>query len=377
MKIVADENIPYLSEFFGEFGELKTAPGRSLTQSDIRDADILLVRSVTPVNENLLKDTKVKFVGTCTIGVDHLDADYMNKKGIAYASAPGCNAGGVLQYDFNILAHLRPEWPNLKIGVVGCGNVGGRINKAMLDIGIDCVVYDPFLKSQQVPNLCDLSELLNRCDVICMHTPYTNSGPHPTHHMINTEQLNRMKPGVLLINAGRGGAINNAALLDFLKAGKSIDVCLDVWESEPNIHLSLLDYVDIATPHIAGYSFEGKLNGTAMIYEALAVFLGMDPAVVIEHSAKRKKQIMDVLETIQVHDVNSAIKQSYSVLEDDRRTRLALTDAVNQNNNAGLAFDQLRKTYPIRREFGHFRVNGSELDEQSKRRLKALGFACD
>jgi erythronate-4-phosphate dehydrogenase len=370
MKIVADENIPYVHEFFGSFGEVITAPGRHLTREQLGDAEVLLVRSVTRVNEALLAGSAVRFIGTCTIGTDHLDTEYLRRNHIAFASAPGCNAGGVVQYVMAALTELASHWRQKRVGVIGRGNVGGRLCRALEALQVNYLAYDPFLSPNEHPRLCAVEQALD-CDIICVHTPYTTAGPHPTHHMIGSFQLRHMRPGAILLNAGRGGAIDNRALLAHLQADADLRVVLDVWENEPDIDLALMEVVALGTPHIAGYSYEGKLNGSAMIHAALAQFLGMD----LEAAAQQRDQLMQRLlgepVSITCDSLNQAILATYDINADDERLCRTLTSA--SPGGVGVAFDQLRKTYPERREFGHYRVISGDAHLQAQ--LAAIGFA--
>ena len=249
MKLICDENIPFVHRFFDSFGEVVTRPGRSLQAADLEGADALIVRSVTRVNAELLARSDLRFVGTCTIGIDHLDTDYLDERGIAWASAPGCNSGGVVQYVLAALAQLRPNWRQLSIGVIGAGGVGGRLMRTLQAVGVDCCAYDPFLSGRGY--LAPLQQVL-AADVVCVHTPLTRTGPHPTLHMIGAAELAALKPGALLINAGRGGAVDGDALKHHLAAGAALSTALDVWEGEPAIDGALLERVDLGTPHIAG-----------------------------------------------------------------------------------------------------------------------------
>lgn len=379
MKIVADENIPSVHEFFEKFGEIKTFPGRELTAEQVKNADILLIRSVTKVNQSLLEGSSVKFVGTCTIGVDHLDTDYLDSNNIVYANAPGCNADGVVQYDLAALAALDEQWQTRKIGVVGCGNVGGRLLKALQGLGVECVVYDPFLSPQNNSLLTDFDTVL-KCDIVCMHVPYTTTGRFPSHHMLNAATLKKLRPGAILLNAGRGGAIDNQALLHHLKSGADISVILDVWENEPNINVELMSYVKLATSHIAGYGYDGKLNGSAMIFSSLLAFLNkefnLNKAEYEAYSQKVMAQLKGESESIECESINSAVAATYDIHVDDARFRAALREASLLSGDIaghiGKAFDNLRKTYPKRREFNHFQVKTSET--KLKQLLGKIGF---
>ncbi len=371
MKIVADENIPYVQEFFGRFGEVRTAPGRTLTAAQLHEADVLLVRSVTRVDEQLLAGSSVRFVGTCTIGIDHLDTEYLRKNHIVYASAPGCNAGGVVQYVLAALSRLDEGWTGRTVGVIGSGNVGGRLCKTLAALGVEYRAYDPFLVPQENSRLAPLAEVLHS-DIVCLHTPYTTAGPHPTRHMIGRAQLDALRPGTILVNAGRGGAVANQALLQHLRSGADLRVVLDVWENEPGIDVALLERVALGSPHIAGYSFEGKLNGSAMIHAALADFLGLDREVAADQCRRLLRRLKGEPSTLTCGDLNAAIAATYDITADDARLREAVREAGPAG--AAAAFDRLRKTYPERREFGHFRVKGTGPLQES---LGNIGFLTD
>ena len=227
---------------------------------------MLLVRSVTRVDRTLLEGSAVAFVGSATIGTDHVDQAYLAEQGIRFAHAPGCNANAVVQYDLSVLSNLQPDWQSCTVGIVGCGNVGGRVYRTLKSLGVNCRVYDPFLSAEQIPDLVDFQSVL-AADIICVHTPLTTEGPFPTEHLFNAEVLAGLGENTLLINAGRGAVIDNGALLEHLKSGSKLRVALDVWEPEPNINPGLLEQVLLATPHIAGYSREGKIRGTEMLAE--------------------------------------------------------------------------------------------------------------
>lgn len=366
MKIVVDENIPLADELFASFGEIVKLPGREISVQDVRHADALLVRSVTKVNRDLLDASKIRFVGTCTIGTDHLDKNYLDSAGIKYASAPGCNAWGVVQYDIAAMDYLGLFNTSLKVGIVGCGNVGGRLYRTLKALGFKCCCYDPFLTAEQIPDLTDWQALFE-CDIVCVHTPLTYDGPHPTYHMIDKEFLGVLKPGAVLLNAGRGEVVDNLALKKYLQSNnaKSLRVVLDVWENEPAIDAGLAELVDLATPHIAGYSFEGKTNGSLMIYEALAEFLGVEQLQCDATVRDVKKRTYGTPELLQVGTLSDAIRGSYDIVSDDKRLRAALPMLP-----AG--FDSLRKNYPVRREFSHYGVPSA-----LQVKAAALGFGAE
>ncbi|WIO73234.1 4-phosphoerythronate dehydrogenase [Porticoccaceae bacterium LTM1] len=365
MKIVADENMPLVRELFGRFGEVVCLPGREIQADDLRDADALLVRSITKVNRQLLEGSRVGFVGTATIGVDHVDADYLKERDIEFTSAPGCNANAVVDYVFSALCAVEINWQALfsgeqAVGIIGCGNVGGRLHKRLRKLGVRVHCYDPFLTAADNPDLTDLQTVLD-CSVISMHTPLTKDGPHPTFHMLSESQLAQLKPGTVLINAGRGPAIDNEALLQCLQQGVDIKIVLDVWEAEPEVPQALMDCVAIATPHIAGYSVQGKTNGTRMVYEAFRKWNGA--------KADEPKEGAELAE-LTADSFCEAILGAYNICQDDSRMRSALQ---GYEKGRSVVFDRLRKEYPQRNEFSCYRLSGGIGTEDSKR-LKALGF---
>ncbi len=373
MRIVADENIPLVNECFGDLGEIIRLPGREMTNEDLQGADALLVRSVTQVNAELLHDTPVRFVGTCTIGIDHLDTAYLDNQGITWASAPGCNANSVVEYVYAALAHLNIDWEGKQVGVIGCGNVGGRLYRRLKAQGVECRVYDPFLSTEQIPELTSLTDVLGS-DIVCMHTPLTRTGPHPSFHLLGEEQLKQLKPGAVLLNAGRGPVIDNQALLKHLESGADLKVVLDVWEPEPDISRPLLQKVALGSPHIAGYSYDGKMQGTFMIYEALCRHLGRSP----EKDLNALRPAVDDPERRWVGGdswpaIQRLIPQVYDITEDDRQLRELAERADRGEADFAKGFDRLRKEYPKRREFGNYRVTG-DYSEEARVRLEALGF---
>ena len=347
MKIVADQNIPLLTELFADLGEVVALPGRELGAGDIGNADILLVRSVTTVNQSLLKNSGVKFVGTCTIGTDHLDTDFLAQQSITWASAPGCNANAVVQYVFSAMAFAQPDWLQATVGIIGWGNIGRRLYQRLTALGVRCRVYDPLLTAAHCPGLTTLAQVL-ACDIITCHTPLTTSGPFPTYHLLGEQQLQTINPGALLINSGRGAVIDNQALANYLSQ-KSVTVVLDVWEPEPAIDRQLLQQVTLGTPHIAGYSVEGKEQGSWQIYEALSQFLQQPIDPDKNHYLTCSKSIIDTIDTDQSlpQQLNQLLLRCYPITDDDQALRQQMD------------FDRLRKYYPYRREYTGFELSRS------------------
>ncbi|MBT5577686.1 MAG: 4-phosphoerythronate dehydrogenase [Porticoccaceae bacterium] len=364
MKIIADQNMPLVKELFSEFGNVELLPGREICNAHLLDADLLLVRSVTRVDEELLAGTKVRFVGSATIGVDHVDTAFLSSAGIEFAHAPGCNAEAVVQYDLAVFCQLVPDWLTKTIGIVGCGNVGGRLYQRLLDLGVNCVVYDPFLDKGRVADLVEFDTIID-CDIICLHTPLTRGGKHPTYHLFNADVIARLKPDSVLINAGRGAVVDNKALYEAFRAGLSARVVLDVWEPEPLIDLNLLPFIAMGTPHIAGYSHEGRINGTRMIFEAFKGWAGVSPEVdCFDASMQQPKHL-------QVNSLSEGILASYDPALDSERLAFALRDLDPGSTDVATAFDRLRREYPVRREFSFYQV--AETNGQSES-FKTLGF---
>lgn len=277
-QIVADRHIPYLRGRLEPFADVTYIDQEEFTPEAVKDADAVLVRTRTKCGPDLLSGSRCKFAATATIGLDHFNLPWLEKAGITATNAPGCNAPGVAQYVWGaILEHYeKPE--ELTVGVVGCGHVGSIVADWGRKLGARVLVNDPPRQEAEYTdeNYLPLDTLMKECDVVTFHTPYIKNGEHPTHHLANAENMKLMKPGALLINAARGGVVDNAALKELLRKG-SIHAVIDTWENEPNLDRELLPLVDAGTPHIAGYSLEGKQRATRMILEAVGRFFGWNP----------------------------------------------------------------------------------------------------
>lgn len=356
---------------FSCHGEISLYPGREINAAQVRDADVLLVRSVTKVDRHLLANSPVKFVGSATIGTDHVDLDYLAERGIKFAFAPGCNATAVVQYVIAVLCACVSHWRHKSVSIIGCGQVGGRVLGCLRALGMKCQVFDPFLSSQQVPELCDFKQALN-ADIICLHTPLTLGGAHPTFHMIGMPELAQIRPDATLINAGRGAVIDNRALEARLSIGAIPRVVLDVWEDEPAIRRQLLAKVLLGTPHIAGHSLEGKQRGTTMVLEAFEQWLGIGLAgedrTRDERLETRDKTDLKASDTTRLEDLVLAV---YDPRCDFSDLRSALS---NHDVLAATAFDAVRNAYQLRREFNQYRVHGVS-NQNLAEDLLALGFA--
>jgi len=374
MNLIIDENIALAQKAFSNFGTVRFVDGRSLTASDVENTDALIIRSVTKVDEDLIKNSKIKFVGTATIGTDHIDLNYLQSKNIAFADAKGCNADSVAEYVFTALLKIAAE-QNISlrektIGVVGIGNIGSRVIRLAESFGMKVLKNDPPLERNKIgKNYVSLDEVLI-ADIITLHVPLSFEGDDKTYHLLNEDNLKKIKSNAIIINTSRGAAIDNASLLDETNR-RGLNLILDVWEDEPLINLDLLAKTKVATAHIAGYSLEGKVNGTKMIYESLCRFCKTDPVWQLE---------LPTVERINLNlpDGKSNEEKLYklfSSIYDFEKDDMSLREISNYklNEQAGY-FDLLRKTYPVRREFSNFTVQLSAKEKHLKAFLETFRF---
>lgn len=376
MLIVADENIPLLDAFFEHFGEIRRVPGRSIDRATVEQADVLLVRSVTRVDRELLEGSKVRFVGTCTIGTDHLDLDYFQQAGITWSSAPGCNARGVVDYVLGSLLTLAEiegaDLTQRTYGVVGAGEVGGRLVKVLQGLGWKVLVCDPPRQAAEGGDYVSLEQIIEQCDVISLHTPLTRRGAQPTWHLFDEKRLNQLKPGTWLINASRGPVVDNRALRQVLLQREDLQAVLDVWEAEPEVDVALAELCVLATPHIAGYSLDGKQRGTAQIYQAYCAFLGQVPQVSLNDllPAPWLAQVTLSGDTDPAWALAMLCRGVYDPRRDDADFRRSLVGSVSEQR---AAFDGLRKNYPSRREIDGLQVRIDGEAPALQQILAALG----
>ena len=375
MRILADENIPML-EVFARHGQLRCVAGRSLDRAVLADAEVLLVRSVTQVDPALLAGSQVKFVGTCTIGTDHLDLQYLTQQGIGWASAPGCNARGVVDYVLGTLLALAErdavDLSKRCYGVVGAGQVGQRLVQVLRGLGWQVLVCDPPRQQAEGGDYVDLATVLERCDVISLHTPLTQQGEHPTFHLLGAEQLQSLQQGSWLINASRGAVVDNQALKQLLTQRHDVRVALDVWEGEPLVDAGLAQRCDIATAHIAGYSLDGKIRGTRQIYQAFCQHFALADSAAIEFPAQSVLAIELAAHTPVEEALRVICRAVYDPRSDDAAFRLSLQgDALTRR----AAFDQVRKNYPVRREIPDLQVRVNQPTTELQQMLQALGIA--
>ncbi len=371
LRILADENIPAVEHYVGALATVQRFSGRALRPDQLAGVDVLLVRSVTTVDAQLLQNSEVRFVGSATSGIDHIDREYLRQRNIIFRHAPGSNANSVVEYVLAAMAcvgnHLERVLAGAQVGIVGYGVIGKAVAARLQALNIDYRVYDPWLSPDTIDYPADLSEVLN-CAVITLHAELTRQQPWPSYHLLDEKALARIAPDSLLINASRGAVVDNAALSALLGRGNSPDVVLDVWEDEPAISETLLRQVQLGTPHIAGYSLDGKLLATRMLVEAMALELGFswqNPG-----SAAGEALPLELAEQATgAALVRSVLSQRYDITADDAALRTATVGA----HNTEMAFDQLRRQYPERREILGSRVNPEQITGQAQGLLAGLG----
>ncbi|MBL5883212.1 4-phosphoerythronate dehydrogenase PdxB [Lelliottia aquatilis] len=370
MKILVDENMPYARELFSRLGDVKAVPGRPIPLAELDDADALMVRSVTKVNETLLSGKSVKFVGTATAGTDHVDDAWLAQAGIGFSAAPGCNAIAVVEYVFSSLLMLGERdgfaLKDRTVGIVGVGNVGGRLQKRLEALGIRTLLCDPPRADRgDEGDFRALDELVEQADVITFHTPLFKDGPYKSLHLADEVFIRRLKPGTILINACRGPVVDNAALLKCLEEGQDLSVVLDVWEPEPDLNVTLLNHVDVATAHIAGYTLEGKARGTTQVFEAYSAFIGNPQQVSLDSLLPAPE-----FGRITLHGSldESSLKRLVHLVYDVRRDDALLRKVAGTPGE----FDKLRKNYLERREWSSLYVICD--DATAATLLNQLGF---
>lgn len=370
MKILADQNMPLVEEYFADLGSVTRFDGRNAKPEQIEDVDILLTRSVTKVNAELLQYAKkLKFVGTATIGIDHIDTELLDKKDIAFSSAPGCNAIAVAEYVISALyAYAQETSTSLQgktLGIVGVGNIGQCLREKLQGSGINLLLCDPIkFENGELEEHIELDDLLTQSDIVSFHVPLVKTGKHKTLHLIDSARIAKLKDNMLVINACRGEVIDNQALLQALQAGKQLELVLDVWENEPNILTELLHFVRYSSVHIAGHTLEGKARGTQMLYQKVCELLDI-PAEKQLSDFLPKPVITEVTlqDNFSQDDLGRLVHLVYDLRRDDGILRKLLSEK---------GFDHLRKSYPVRREFSTVTVknNGSQFAGQ----LATLGF---
>ena len=336
MKVIVDDKIPYIREALAQVAdEVVYIPGASFTREAVADADALIVRTRTRCNRDLLAGSRVKFIATATIGYDHIDTTYCKEAGIQWTNCPGCNAGSVEQYVHSVLLLLKREkglsLKDATLGIVGVGHVGSRVARMAKELGMRVLLNDPPRADRGEEGFVGLDVLAKECDVLTFHTPLYKEGIYRTYHLVNNELLFSLKRKPYLINSSRGEVVDTASILAALSAGKVKDAIIDTWENEPEINKDLLKAAYLATPHIAGYSADGKANASRMSLEALCKFFHIDASFEIAPPALPCMDIPD--------DEDEAFLQRYNPTRDSEWLK-----------NAPEKFEWFRGHYPLRRE---------------------------
>ena len=372
LKIIADDKIPFLKGVMDPYVDVVYLSGAKTSAEDVKDANAIFTRTRTKCNESLLKDSNVKLIATATIGYDHIDTNYCDAAGIRWVNAPGCNSWSVQQYITATIATLayqrKLRLKELTIGVIGVGNVGSKVARAAEALGLRVLLNDPPRADKEGSDaFTDLDILLRESDIVTCHTPLTKETPYSTYHLANDDFFYKMKDGAIFINSSRGPVADTEALKRAIKT-KLSDYILDVWEGEPTLDASLLAGAFIGTPHIAGYSSDGKANGTAACVHEFCSFFGLDvlknwyPESIppppmpttfsLDGAGKSDEQI-----------IYEAVTHTYPILEDSERLK-----------NSPEAFEEQRGGYWIRREFKNFTINARNVNSAVLESLKNIGF---
>ena len=372
MKIVCDNKIPFLRGVLEPFAQVVYLPGKETTPEVVRDADALITRTRTKCNEALLKGSQVQVIATATIGFDHIDTAWCDRNGIFWENAPGCNSGSVQQYIASVLVTLARKYgfclADKTLGVVGVGHVGRKVARIASLLGMKVLLNDPPRARKEGPEgFVGLDELCAQSDLITVHVPLQREGEDATWHLFDRARLESLRPDQILINSSRGPVVDNAALKDVLLSGGLQAAVLDVWEGEPDLDPELVDALAISTPHIAGYSADGKANGTSAAVQTVSRTLGLPLATwEVEEIPAPPQALSFTVEAAgkSLQDVlTEAVLHTYDVSLDSD----ALRGALDQ-------FERLRGDYPVRREFPAFTVSLKDGTPEMAERLKAIGF---
>lgn len=379
MRVVCDNNMPFAAEAFGTLGDVTLLDGRAITAADVHGADLLITRSTTRVTRELLAGSRLRFYGSAVIGTDHIDIPYLEQAGIPWSAAPGCNAESVSNYLTAALLWLAGKHgfrlEGKTLGVIGVGNVGRKVCAKAHALGMRVLACDPPRQRDpadaEARTFVALDALLAAADIVTCHVPLTHEGPDRTFHMLDRAAFARMRPGVILVNAARGEVIDTDALMEAL-GSRVAQAVIDTWEGEPGYRTDLLGRVDIATPHIAGHSYEGKVNGTMMVYEQACKVLGVAPTFRPQLPAPPVPEWRgDASDRADEDVLREAVLAVYDIMADDQRLRAScVADAAARAR----AFDRQRKEYPMRREFAATTVRLSHASAALRWKFGKLGF---
>ena len=371
IRIIADDKIPFLKGALEAYADIQYLPGKSITADVVKTADAIITRTRTKCNEELLKGSEVKFIASATIGYDHIDTGYCEAAGIEWTNAPGCNASSVQQYILSALLNLgglkKMDLSKLTLGVIGVGNVGSKVSRAAELLGMRVLKNDPpRARIEGNSGFVDLPVLLRQSDIVTMHVPLNMGGEYLTYHMVNKAFIDQMRDGAILINTSRGQVVEEETMQLAIETKKLSDVILDVFENEPDLNSELLDLLLWATPHIAGYSSDGKANGTMMSVQALSRFfkLGLDDWKPLNVPAPEQQELYLDASGSDIQEMIAGVYlNTYDIKEDDKKLR------SNPEK-----FEALRGDYPLRREAEAYSVRVFNGDKEIFGILEGLGF---
>lgn len=370
LNIIADEQIVDAKRF-SSLGNIHYLPGREITNNDLSTADVLLVRSVTKVNKDLLENTPVKFVGTATSGIDHIDTDYLTQNNIHFAAAYGCNARSVVEYVLSALYVLVEKYgidlQDKTVGIIGKGHVGSLLATTLEQLNIKILCNDPPLEAQGVKELVSLDTICAEADIISLHVPLTCDGEYPTKYLLNQQRLASLKQDVVVINSARGGVLEEAALKAFITTHPNAKLVLDVWENEPDINVETVLKAKIATSHIAGYSYDSKLKATSALSKALNDYLSITTQ---QNDVAASDSPIKKLALSSDNPIAEAIFSGYDIRIDHASLMPILREPPLSRTNY---FDMLRRTYPKRREFQTIQIT-SQHSPKIMQALHSIGF---
>ena len=380
MKIVCDNKIPFLKGALEPYADVVYLPGKDTTAEVLKDADAVITRTRTKCNESTLKGSSVKMIATATIGFDHIDTEWCEQNGIEWTNAPGCNSWSVRQYLASLLVQISKRFNidrhNCTLGVIGVGNVGSKVAEIASILGFKVLLNDPpRARKEGNAGFVSLDEIIEKSDIITCHVPLQRSGQDATFHLFDQERISQLKPHQILINTSRGEVVDNKSLKIALQNKKIKAASLDVWENEPDIDTELMELLFTATPHIAGYSLDGKANGTWMSVQAIGKKFNLPckdwKVTEIPHPTQPVEFCIDLNGKNIDQVLDEAILYTYDIFTDDTRFR-----------ENPLEFEQQRADYPIRREFPAFTITFRNIDKFQENcddltsKIKQFGFVC-